>query len=453
MASVEKAIGDVESVIAEKLGQIDEQQKRANAKINEDAIHVALGVIRKLAPAWSKQYQLVEIEDIIRQCLANLFDAPKVMIKVNPELETQLVEVAHRIAESRGFSGKVVVVGEPDVAVGDCMVSWGDGTAVRDSARVWSEINGIIENALTLHASEHDLPESDMGDPEIQATPAPEKPASQNAQSAPDQAATPTQAQTPEQTSGQTPASAAPEQAAAAEQPAPTTAQPTPPAPPSQPAATAPAPQPAPQSANPGQPANPGAQATQSNSAPASPQPRPAAQQAGPHNGPAATPAQTPVPPPAQPAPPQASGNAKPDMAPANAGPAQNSATGQNTAPKEGDGTDARNVQTSTDNAMPKPDNVLENPADQAKAPAPGTQPASGPAGKTKNNEGQPTTGPQGTGDTTAMQSGPQAAPQASQGQNQPPRNAATEPAATPTDAEKQAAVKQPTKDAGDENG
>ncbi|MEK9844969.1 FliH/SctL family protein [Thalassospira sp.] len=436
MASVEKAIGDVESVIAEKLGQIDEQQKRANAKINEDAIHVALGVIRKLAPAWSKQYQLVEIEDIIRQCLANLFDAPKVMIKVNPELETQLVEVAHRIAESRGFSGKVVVVGEPDVAVGDCMVSWGDGTAVRDSARVWSEINGIIENALTLHASEHDLPESDMGDPEIQATPAPEKPASQNVQSAPDQAATPTQAQTPEQTSGQTPASAAPEQAAAAEQPATAPA-----SQPSQPAASAPAapaPQPAPQSANPGQPANPGAQATQSNSAPASPQP-----------GPAATPAPTP----AQPAPPQASGNAKPDMAAVNAGPAQNSATGQNTAPKEGDGTDARNVQTSTDNAMPKPDNVLENPADQAKAPAPGTQPASGPAGETKNNEGQPTTGPQGTGDTTAMQSGPQAAPQASQGQNQPPRNAATEPAATPTDAEKQAAVKQPTKDAGDENG
>ncbi|URK19651.1 FliH/SctL family protein [Thalassospira sp. GO-4] len=451
MASVEKAIGDVESVIAEKLGQIDEQQKRANAKINEDAIHVALGVIRKLAPAWSKQYQLVEIEDIIRQCLANLFDAPKVMIKVNPGLETQLVEVAHRIAESRGFSGKVVVVGEPDVAVGDCMVSWGDGTAVRDSARVWSEINGIIENALSLHASEHDLPESDMGDPEIQATPAPEKPASQNAQSAPDQASTPT----PAQTSAQTPATAAPEQAATA-QPTPATAQPTPPAPasqPSQPAATAPAPQPAPQSANPGQPANPGAQATQSNSAPASPQTGPAAQQAGPHNGPAATPAQTTVQTPAQPAPPQVSGNAKPDMAAANAGPAQNSATGQNTAPKEGDGTDARNVQTSTDNAMPKPDNALENPADQAKAPAPGTQPASGSAGETKNNEGQPTTGPQGTGDTTAMQSGPQAAPQVSQGQNQPPRNAATEPAATPTDAEKQAAVKQPTKDAGDENG
>ncbi|WP_296987906.1 FliH/SctL family protein [Thalassospira sp. UBA1131] len=213
MASLEKAVGDVESEIAEKLAQIDEQQKRANAKINEDAIHVALGVIRKLAPAWSKQYQMTEIEDIVRQCLANLFEAPKVMIKVNPELETEVGAAAQRIADSRGFSGKVVVVGEPDVAMGDCQVSWGDGTAVRDSARIWSEINAIIDNALTLHATDHDLPESDMGDPEVQESrlaPEAKVPAQPSAPvqpsgPAPDQAETVNQI-TPEMPSAEEPA-------------------------------------------------------------------------------------------------------------------------------------------------------------------------------------------------------------------------------------------------------
>jgi len=213
MASLEKAVGDVESEIAEKLAQIDEQQKRANAKINEDAIHVAVGIIRKLAPAWSKQYQMTEIEDIVRQCLANLFEAPKVMIKVNPELETEVGAAAQRIADSRGFSGKVVVVGEPDVALGDCQVSWGDGTAVRDSARIWSEINAIIDNALTLHANDHDLPESDMGYPEIQEsrlTPEAKAPAQPSApvqpsQPAPDQAE-PANQVTPEMPSAKEPA-------------------------------------------------------------------------------------------------------------------------------------------------------------------------------------------------------------------------------------------------------
>ncbi|MCC9624143.1 hypothetical protein LPB41_20880 [Thalassospira sp. MA62] len=175
MASIEKAVGDVESEIAEKLAQIDEQQKRANAKINEDAIHVAMGVIRKLAPAWSAQHEMVEIEDIVTKCLSNLFDAAKVMVKVNPELETRVREACDRIADSRGFSGKVIVVGEPDIARGDCAVSWGDGTAIRDSARVWSEINAIVDNALAQHAQDHNLAQDDMGDPDIQQSRRPEQ--------------------------------------------------------------------------------------------------------------------------------------------------------------------------------------------------------------------------------------------------------------------------------------
>tara|TARA_R110000751_G_scaffold125157_1_gene226645 strand:+ start:2160 stop:3626 length:1467 start_codon:yes stop_codon:yes gene_type:complete len=175
LSSLEKASADCQAVIGEKLAQIDEQQKRANAGINEDAIYVALGVMRKLAPAWSKQYELTEIEDIVRQCLANLFEAPKVMIKVHPDLEQTISDSAQQIALSRGFSGNVVVVGEPDVAPGDCMVSWGDGTAVRDSSRVWAEINNIIDTALGLHSEEHDLAESDMGDPDIQETRLPDE--------------------------------------------------------------------------------------------------------------------------------------------------------------------------------------------------------------------------------------------------------------------------------------
>lgn len=175
LASLEKAAADCQAIIGEKLSQIDEQQKRANAQINEDAIHVALGVIRKLAPAWSKKYELTEIEDIVRQCLANLFEAPKVIVKVHPELEQKISESAQQIAESRGFSGNVIVIGEPEVARGDCMVSWGDGTAVRDSGRVWSEVNAIVDGALDLHRAEYDLPQSDMGDPDVQQTRLPDE--------------------------------------------------------------------------------------------------------------------------------------------------------------------------------------------------------------------------------------------------------------------------------------
>ena len=343
MASLEKAVGDVESEIAVKLDQIDEQQKRANAKINEDAIHVALGIVRKLAPAWSKQYQLTEIEDIIRQCLANLFDAPKVMIKVHPDLEKDVGEAAERIAVSRGFSGRVVVVGEPDVAVGDCQVSWGDGTAVRDSARVWSEINEIIDNAMSLHASEHGLEESDMGDPDIQDTRLPPEVAVQ---------ATTGGTTAPEQTPVDHAAQAAPQSAnpvrteQAAEQPVPQTEQ-----------------------------LSDAGHSTAFESSPPEPQ-----------------------------------APAQPDKL----------------APQDGDGTNARNMQTSDDDATVTSDKTLETEELLAEPSIASTQTAPEPS-RDANNVGETA----GTPKTQAAQN----------------------TAEQPTEADKMDAVKQPTKDAGDENG
>ncbi|MAZ35789.1 MAG: hypothetical protein CMO06_21855 [Thalassospira sp.] len=169
-SSLEQAMADTSARLAETLARIDEQQKRANARINEDAIHVAIGVMRKIAPAWSKQFELTEIESIVRQCLANLFDAPKVIVQVHPDISHMVSESVEKIAQSRGFSGKVGVVGEPDIDLGDCHVSWGDGTAVRDTKRIWAEINDIVERALQGHGEEYELDGSDMGDPVIQDT-------------------------------------------------------------------------------------------------------------------------------------------------------------------------------------------------------------------------------------------------------------------------------------------
>ena len=38
------------------------------------------------------------------------------------------------IARTRGFDGRLVVVAEPEIAVGDCKIEWADGGVVRDMA-------------------------------------------------------------------------------------------------------------------------------------------------------------------------------------------------------------------------------------------------------------------------------------------------------------------------------
>lgn len=169
LTSLEKAVSDTAAQIAAWMDHIDELQKRAHASTAEDAIHVTRAIVKKLLPVWVSENSTTEIEHIIRQSLSNLFDAPKVLIQVHPDIADSLQDRVAEIARSRGFSGQAVVVGEASIDKGDCRVSWGDGTAVRDQARTWGEINAIVEKAIAAHRDAHDLPdENPMADPALQ---------------------------------------------------------------------------------------------------------------------------------------------------------------------------------------------------------------------------------------------------------------------------------------------
>ncbi|PKR55914.1 FliH/SctL family protein [Thalassospira marina] len=184
--SLEKAVADTAQLLAARLEHIDELQKRAHASTAEDGIHVTRAIVKKLLPAWVQENTTVEIESIVRKCLSNLFDAPKVLIQVHPEIAGELQARVSEIAQSRGFSGQAVVVGEASIAKGDCRVSWGDGTAVRDQARTWGEINAIVENAITAHREAHALPDNNpMADPAVQESRLPEPQPQQQPQPAP----------------------------------------------------------------------------------------------------------------------------------------------------------------------------------------------------------------------------------------------------------------------------
>ncbi|OKH89013.1 FliH/SctL family protein [Thalassospira sp. TSL5-1] len=176
LSSLEKAVSDTAAQIAAWMNHIDELQKRAHASTAEDAIHVTQAIVKKLLPVWMSENSTAEIEQIIRQSLSNLFDAPKVLIQVHPEIADSLQDRVAEIARSRGFSGQAVVVGEASIAKGDCRVSWGDGTAVRDQARTWGEINAIIEKAIAAHREAHDLlDQNPMADPALQESRLPDE--------------------------------------------------------------------------------------------------------------------------------------------------------------------------------------------------------------------------------------------------------------------------------------
>ena len=53
-------------------------------------------------------------------------------------------------ARTRGFEGRLVVMGENELAVGDCRIEWADGGLVRDSAATEAAITQAVDSYVAL---------------------------------------------------------------------------------------------------------------------------------------------------------------------------------------------------------------------------------------------------------------------------------------------------------------
>ncbi len=54
-----------------------------------------------------------------------------------------------RLARERGFEGRIVVLGEPDIALGDARLEWADGGIVRERRRFEAATGGAAPQAET----------------------------------------------------------------------------------------------------------------------------------------------------------------------------------------------------------------------------------------------------------------------------------------------------------------
>jgi flagellar assembly protein FliH len=64
--------------------------------------------------------------------------------------------VAMQHIETSGFSGRLVVMGDPEIALGDCRLEWVDGGLVRDRAATAAEIDRRIAAFLAARGIKDD---------------------------------------------------------------------------------------------------------------------------------------------------------------------------------------------------------------------------------------------------------------------------------------------------------
>jgi flagellar assembly protein FliH len=100
------------------------------------AIDFALALGRKLAGNVLAREPLAAIADAAAQSFQHLRGVPHLVVRVNESLVEAVDPLIARMARERGFEGRLVTLGEPDIAPSDVRLEWADGGIVRDQTRI-----------------------------------------------------------------------------------------------------------------------------------------------------------------------------------------------------------------------------------------------------------------------------------------------------------------------------
>jgi flagellar assembly protein FliH len=130
--------------IANVLAGMAGDMKAIEGRLEAEAVDVAVAVAGKLAPALVAREPFAEIAALATECFNAFLAAPHVVVRVNSALYASAREHLDEIARSRGFEGRLVVLGEAEIALGDCRIEWADGGIVRDRSTVAAAIDDLV---------------------------------------------------------------------------------------------------------------------------------------------------------------------------------------------------------------------------------------------------------------------------------------------------------------------
>jgi len=114
-----------------------------------EAVEVAVAVARKLAPALIAREPFAEISALASDCFRQLVAAPHIAVRVNDALYAVAKDKLDDIVRARNYEGRLVVLAEPDIAVGDCRIEWADGGINRDKAGADAAIGQAVEGYVS----------------------------------------------------------------------------------------------------------------------------------------------------------------------------------------------------------------------------------------------------------------------------------------------------------------
>jgi flagellar assembly protein FliH len=147
-------IANTLDVVAGGLERLDRALKAIEARLEIEAVEVAVAVASKLAPELIAREPLAEITALATDCFQHLISAPHVVVHVGADIYEATKEKLTEIAQARGFEGRLVVQPDAQLAPGNCRIEWAEGGVNRDEAATRATIEELVGRYITARSAD-----------------------------------------------------------------------------------------------------------------------------------------------------------------------------------------------------------------------------------------------------------------------------------------------------------
>lgn len=133
------------AVMASRLEALAAGMAAIEGRLESEAVEVALAISRKLCPDLMAREPLAELSAMIADCFRQLIGTPHVVVHVAESVHASVREPLEALAKQSGFDGRLVILGEPGIRLGDCKIEWADGGVTRDAGRIETAIAEAVD--------------------------------------------------------------------------------------------------------------------------------------------------------------------------------------------------------------------------------------------------------------------------------------------------------------------
>ncbi len=142
-AAMQQALERIAADASALLARADADRETFEA----EALAFATALAEKLAGDAMKRYPMDAIAQLARRHFEQLRGVPHLVVRVNEALVEKTDALMQKIARERGFEGRLVIMGEPEIAPGDARLEWADGGVVRDGAAIGAAVAESVAGA------------------------------------------------------------------------------------------------------------------------------------------------------------------------------------------------------------------------------------------------------------------------------------------------------------------